>query len=1221
MKAADIQIDIGADTSDFDRGMGRVNGVLDGIGANFVGGALQEYFMGLTRNLKDLGMSFLMANANAETMRMSLEVATGSVEKANELFGWLQNLAAQTPFEFPELMQAAINLESLGVSAEKYLGVIGDTAAGTNKSIDQVTQAFLDAQVGEFERLKEFGIRTVEEGGKTYFQYMKNGEMVKVEIDRNNAEMIESTLSAIWNDKYGGAMEKQSATFIGQWSTLKDNINLLMQQASMGVFNFAKKGLEFVNEFISVFTGRMAQGQGIVHSFLWAIPEALRNLGFEEAANKITPFIKSIENGLNILGNVITTVADIISGVLAGALSLVAAHFGTIGPIIGAVAKAFASITGVALVIQGITAAVSLLGAALAFIFSPIGLLIAAVTLLFLAWDHNWFGIQERVAQAWAAISPIFDWIMDKVSWIRDGFDVGGWSEAWNRITSSVSEAWGLIQNALAGINWDGIWEGIKSAASSLTKQLTGIVKSVGSFGKDLLKTITSTLGPLAASIITRVKSAFNDINWADLFGTLRTAIGNALTTVLQAVTTGLAKLYTVMAAAINAVPWGDIGALVARGLVGIVAAIVGVVGLIGAAIFDAVQNVDWGALGLAFLGYLKAILFAVKDFLGGFLVEIAEMFWSVDWSGVWDGIKNAASAAFSWIINAISNIDWGALISGGWDIIQTGLSKAWDMITDLDWGAIIPDFGKWSDWITSKLSSASAWGLALFGKWSDYITKKLGSLADWGIGTFGSWTDWIGHKLSGLAAWGIGLFNWADWISSVTWPDWALEFVSWLGDNLPSWPSKEEILQAVRDWLDQFNPFGSSKETKDAEAAQQNWQDNPKSGTNTYMRTLPTNTDLRGYDDPYHPMDANWGVEARPIIDLTNALKAAKAIITETSPAFKGLETASGAAGRVMGGVFTQAVSTADREMQKTASTTPMIGQGFLKTADDVKGSGSTIQQTLLSMASTASTQSTAMQSVMSAQAITGRTNVTQQFSQMSTSAVASILGMRTSSAVQMALMASNAQSSGTQMNTGLTSWALGAQVNLAASMLTFVSIVRNTGTSGYNAGLYAGSMIGQGFAAGMTSYLAQIRVAANQMVIAASQAVIAKAMISSPSKLFGKHGGWSALGYVDGMLSKIPAARKAGRLLVEAAEAGAESVAFERDMAPPPVQGISYGTGAGNVDGSPQVIVHQNVTLMTPEPKKFAEFLNAARRGAEANDHLQNEQAFTDMSGDILT
>jgi hypothetical protein len=138
-------------------------------------------------------------------------------------------------------MDATIKLKAYGIEAQNYMGVIGDTAASMGKSMDDTVEALADAQTGEFERLKEFGIKAVEVTKKNYQQlgvemsaigqtaltYVdKNGKQMAEVVDRNNREMITSTITAIWNDKYAGAMETRSKTLSGMWSTLKDNLSM-----------------------------------------------------------------------------------------------------------------------------------------------------------------------------------------------------------------------------------------------------------------------------------------------------------------------------------------------------------------------------------------------------------------------------------------------------------------------------------------------------------------------------------------------------------------------------------------------------------------------------------------------------------------------------------------------------------------------------------------------------------------------------------------------------------------------------------------------------------------------------------------------------------------------------------------------------------------------------------------------------------------------------------
>lgn len=233
-----------------------LGGMFQTAGGFVIGGAVNM----IAGSIMNIGKGILFANANAEQSIMSLETVMGSTEAAKAKFEELQAFAAKTPFAFPELVTSAINLEAFGIKSSEWIDTIGDTASAMGKSVDQVTQAVLDAQGGQYERLKELGIMASVEGDKVNFKYMKDGQQIVETVDRNNQEIINSTIQGIWNDKYDGAMEKQSNSFIGRWSTLKDNINMKLQEVSGGIFGFASGAIGilnsvFANGFFDTFDG------------------------------------------------------------------------------------------------------------------------------------------------------------------------------------------------------------------------------------------------------------------------------------------------------------------------------------------------------------------------------------------------------------------------------------------------------------------------------------------------------------------------------------------------------------------------------------------------------------------------------------------------------------------------------------------------------------------------------------------------------------------------------------------------------------------------------------------------------------------------------------------------------------------------------------------------------------------------------------------------------
>lgn len=206
-----------------------------------------------------LGRSVIQAGASWQTYQGTLETVTGSQAAAADLLSDLQALADKTPYTTDQLVEAATKLESYGIRTRDVITTLGDTAAGMGKPLNSAVEAMADAITGEFERLKEFGIRAAESGGKTYLQFIdKTGHEAKRVVDRNSPAMIQAVLSTIWNERYAGGMERLSQTFEGKVSTLKSKIQSALQKiASSG----AMDGLmRIVDELIAKFNRWASNG-------------------------------------------------------------------------------------------------------------------------------------------------------------------------------------------------------------------------------------------------------------------------------------------------------------------------------------------------------------------------------------------------------------------------------------------------------------------------------------------------------------------------------------------------------------------------------------------------------------------------------------------------------------------------------------------------------------------------------------------------------------------------------------------------------------------------------------------------------------------------------------------------------------------------------------------------------------------------------------------------
>lgn len=153
-----------------------------------------------------------------ERLRSVLATLEGSEGGGNARFEELKKFATTTPFELNEVVQSFSRLKSQGLDpSNQALMAYGNTAAAMGKTLDQMVEAVSDAAMGEFERLKEFGIKAVDAGDSVVFNFKGQATTVK-----KNSEDIQNYLKNIGNEDFAGAMERQMNTLGGMFSNLSD---------------------------------------------------------------------------------------------------------------------------------------------------------------------------------------------------------------------------------------------------------------------------------------------------------------------------------------------------------------------------------------------------------------------------------------------------------------------------------------------------------------------------------------------------------------------------------------------------------------------------------------------------------------------------------------------------------------------------------------------------------------------------------------------------------------------------------------------------------------------------------------------------------------------------------------------------------------------------------------------------------------------------------------
>jgi len=207
----------------------------------------------------------------------------------------LTDFATKTPFQLNELTGSFVKLVNRGFNPTMAeMTKLGDLASSQGKGFDQLTEAVLDAQTGEFERLKEFGIKA-----------SKSGDMVKLsfkgvtkEVANNDAAIRNALMSYGEMDGVAGSMEAISKTLGGQISNLGDQWNTFLVAVGgesggifTGVISLLSSGLAFLTDYLPVisewFHILWTMIEPVVTSFSALIKAVF---GFDDASSALQTF-------------------------------------------------------------------------------------------------------------------------------------------------------------------------------------------------------------------------------------------------------------------------------------------------------------------------------------------------------------------------------------------------------------------------------------------------------------------------------------------------------------------------------------------------------------------------------------------------------------------------------------------------------------------------------------------------------------------------------------------------------------------------------------------------------------------------------------------------------------------------------------------------------------------------------------------------------------------
>lgn len=332
LKALDGQSKSTSSSMDsFSSSLGGISSQLAGIGAGLTAT--------LTVPLTLLGKTMVEQVGNIEQLRVAFDTMLGSAEAGAKALNDVQQFAAKTPFDLPQVAAGAKQLLAFGTSTQDLIPTLkslGDVSAGLNVPLERIILNYGQIQVqGKLtgRELRDFstaGVPLIETLAK---QFGKTRSEITdmVSEGRIGFKDVEKAFQSMTGEggRFFNLMEKQSKTLQGVVSNIKDNF-VRLSLSLLGVSTEANNFGEIIEG--GPFSKLKDIAQGILENFGKVV----------EAFNKLDIETKNTIVGVGIFIASLGPLALIAAGITAA--------FAALATPIGLILTAFAA-AGVSVVI------------------------------------------------------------------------------------------------------------------------------------------------------------------------------------------------------------------------------------------------------------------------------------------------------------------------------------------------------------------------------------------------------------------------------------------------------------------------------------------------------------------------------------------------------------------------------------------------------------------------------------------------------------------------------------------------------------------------------------------------------------------------------------------------------------------------------------------------------------------------------------------------------
>jgi hypothetical protein len=268
----ELNVEIGAKLDKLEAGLNRMEKSIEKAGKNSEKTASQSFerISGIiagafsVQAISGFVRKVIEVRSEFERYESVLSNTLGSEARAGLILREIQDFASSTPFQLNELSGAFVKLTNYGLQPSmEAMRQYGDLASAVGKDFDQLAEAVADATTGEFERLKEFGIRASKQGDKVTFTFKEQATEVAL-----TADAIEGYITSLGDlEGVQGSMAVQMQTLGGNVSNLTDNYNKLL--TAIGNTDAYSKAITSMSKTLTTMEKMVKVGREIEHGTTW----------------------------------------------------------------------------------------------------------------------------------------------------------------------------------------------------------------------------------------------------------------------------------------------------------------------------------------------------------------------------------------------------------------------------------------------------------------------------------------------------------------------------------------------------------------------------------------------------------------------------------------------------------------------------------------------------------------------------------------------------------------------------------------------------------------------------------------------------------------------------------------------------------------------------------------------------------------------------------------